>query len=59
MWLKMGKIHYHYLTVPLLQEMGNEKKKMNEFQQLHLLSCREYKEIGQVAENGLNLLPEF
>ena len=26
MWLKMGKIHYHYLNVALLQEMGNEKK---------------------------------
>ena len=26
MWLKMGKIYYHYLTVALLQEMGNEKK---------------------------------
>ena len=26
MWLKMGRIHHHYLTVALLQEMGNEKK---------------------------------
>ena len=55
--VKLLVFHGGYNVISIT--LQRKKKKKNEFQQLSLLSFREYEEIRYVAENGQDLLPVF